>query len=66
MLATYIYSKSCQCSCFSSGQGSQDHIPVHPSHPERTGEGLAYRQTKLQCLLQQKDHQHVTSAVTSR
>ena len=35
MQATYIYSRSCQCSCFSSGQGSQGHTPVRPSHPER-------------------------------
>lgn len=30
---TYIYSKSCQCSCFSLRQGSQGHTPEHPSHP---------------------------------
>lgn len=39
MWATYIYSESCRCSCFSSELGSRDHTPVRPSHPEGTGEG---------------------------
>lgn len=47
MRATYIYLKSCRCSCFSSGLGSPDHTPVRPSHPEETGKGLTSRQIKL-------------------
>lgn len=47
MWATHIYSKSCRCSCFSSGLGSPDHTPARPSHPEETGKGLTSRQIKL-------------------
>lgn len=46
MRDTYICSRSCRCSCFSSELGSRDHTPVRPSHPEGTGEGSTSWQMK--------------------
>lgn len=48
MPATYIYSGSCRCSCFSSGQGSPDHTPEHPGRPVGRGEGLARGRSRPQ------------------
>lgn len=45
--ATYIYSGSCRCSCFSSGQESPDHTPAHPGRPAGRGGGLTRGRSRL-------------------
>lgn len=54
--ATYIYSGSCRCSCFSSGQESPDHTPVHPGRPVGRGERLIRGRSRPQLPLGHKLH----------